>query len=123
MKLDEFFVIGEFMIYVVDVVIVMMVIGIVFVLIYFKKWKWLWIEWLIIVDYKRFGVMYIFLVVLMFFCGGIDGIMMCMQFVFLGMNILDEYYYNGVFMVYGVIMILFMVMLFIIGLMNVIVLL
>ncbi|MGB3568997.1 MAG: cytochrome aa3 quinol oxidase subunit I [Priestia megaterium] len=121
MKLDEFFVTGEPMIYAADAAIAMTVIGIVFVLTYFKKWKWLWTEWLTTVDHKRLGVMYILSAVLMLFRGGIDGIMMRMQLAFPGMNILDEHHYNGVFTAHGVIMILFMAMPFIIGLMNVIV--
>jgi len=33
-----------------DAAIVLTIIGIVFVLTYFKKWKWLWKEWLTTVD-------------------------------------------------------------------------
>ncbi|WP_196242974.1 hypothetical protein, partial [Geobacillus stearothermophilus] len=52
MKWSEFFVTGEPLIYAADVAIVLTIIGIVFVLTYFKKWKWLWNEWLTTVDHK-----------------------------------------------------------------------
>ncbi|WP_169907453.1 hypothetical protein [Priestia abyssalis] len=42
---SEFFVTGEPLIYGADVAIVLTMIGIVFVLTYFKKWKWLWRGW------------------------------------------------------------------------------
>lgn len=53
MKWSEFFVTGEPLIYAADVAIVLTIIGIVFVLTYFKKWKWLWNEWLTTVDHKK----------------------------------------------------------------------
>lgn len=73
-----FFVIGELMIYGVDVVILLILVGIIFVFIYFKKWKWLWCEWFIMVDYKKIGIMYMFFLLLMLFWGGVDVLLMCM---------------------------------------------
>ncbi len=121
MKLDEFFVTGDPVIYAADAAIVLTTIGIIFVLTYFKKWKWLWTEWLTTVDHKKLGVMYILAAVLMLFRGGVDGLMMRMQLAFPDMNILNPHHYNGVFTAHGVIMILFMAMPFLIGLMNVVV--
>jgi cytochrome aa3-600 menaquinol oxidase subunit 1 len=36
-----------------NISILLSVIGIVFILTYFKKWKWLWTEWLTTVDHKK----------------------------------------------------------------------
>ncbi len=59
MKLDEFFVTGEPIIYVTEAGIALAMIGIIFYLTYFKKWKWLWTNWLTTVDHKKIGVMYV----------------------------------------------------------------
>lgn len=56
----------------------LVVLGIFVVLMIIGCWKWLWMEWLIMVDYKRFGVMYIIVVLIMLLCGFVDVIMMCM---------------------------------------------
>jgi len=46
---------------------------------YFKKWKWLWREWLTSVDPKRIGIMYIVVALLMFCKGFSDALMMRLQ--------------------------------------------
>ncbi|KLI03597.1 hypothetical protein SINU_01970 [Sporolactobacillus inulinus CASD] len=51
-----FFVTGDPMIYGADASIALVSIGIVAVLTYFKKWKWLWEEWLTTVDHKKIGI-------------------------------------------------------------------
>jgi Heme/copper-type cytochrome/quinol oxidases, subunit 1 len=33
---------------------------------YFKKWKYLWTEWICTVDHKRIGIMYVILAFVMF---------------------------------------------------------
>ncbi len=48
-----------------DVLILLTSIGIIAVLTYFKKWKWLWREWLTTVDHKRIGIMYLIAALLM----------------------------------------------------------
>lgn len=53
MKWDEFFVTGEPMIYGAMVSIVIVSIAIVVGLTYFKKWGYLWREWLTTVDHKK----------------------------------------------------------------------
>lgn len=57
---STFFVTGDPMIYGADVSIALATIGIVFVLTYFKKWGWLWKNWLTTVDHKK-SVLCIFL--------------------------------------------------------------
>lgn len=121
MKLEEFFVTGQPMIYAADVMIALTVIGIVFILSYFKKWKWLWNEWLTTVDHKKIGIMYIISAVLMLFRGGVDALLMRAQLTVPNAEILDSQHYNEIFTTHGTIMILFMAMPFLIGLMNVVV--
>lgn len=48
-----FFVTGDPLIYGADVTIVLTLIAIVSGLTYFKKWKWLWRDWLTTVDHKK----------------------------------------------------------------------
>ncbi|EPY05978.1 quinol oxidase subunit 1 [Paenibacillus sp. E194] len=121
MKWDEFFVTGEPMIYGAMASIVLVTIAIIFCLTYFKKWGYLWREWLTTVDHKKIGIMYILSALVMLFRGGMDALMMRTQLAAPDMKFLDAQHYNEVFTTHGVIMILFMAMPFIIGLMNVVI--
>lgn len=121
MKWDEFFVTGEPMIYGAMASIVLVSLAILIGLTYFKKWGYLWREWLTTVDHKRIGIMYILSALLMLFRGGADAMLMRTQLAAPDMKILDAQHYNEIFTTHGVIMILFMAMPFIIGLMNVVV--
>lgn len=121
MKWDEFFVTGEPMIYGAMVSIVVVSLAIVIGLTYFKKWGYLWREWLTTVDHKRIGIMYIISALLMLFRGGVDGLLMRSQLAIPENGLLDAQHYNEIFTTHGVVMILFMAMPFIIGLMNVVV--
>ncbi|MDQ0268375.1 cytochrome aa3 quinol oxidase subunit I [Cytobacillus purgationiresistens] len=85
---------------------------------YFKKWGFLWREWLTTVDHKRIGIMYLISAILMLFRGGADAIMMRAQLAAPENKLLDAQHYNEIFSTHGVVMILFMAMPFIIGLMN-----
>ncbi|MFC7394654.1 cytochrome aa3 quinol oxidase subunit I [Scopulibacillus cellulosilyticus] len=117
--LGSFFVTGEPMIYMADVAIVLVSIAIIFVLTYFKKWKWLWKEWLTTVDAKKIGIMYIIAALLMLFRGGVDALLMRSQLALPNLHLLDSQHYNEIFTTHGTIMILFMAMPFIIGLFNI----
>src|ERR1700685_1796523 len=46
---------------------------------YYKRWKWLWSEWLTSTDPKKIGIMYIVVASIMFFRGGLDAIMIWLQ--------------------------------------------
>src|SRR4051794_3288135 len=46
---------------------------------YFKKWKWLWREWLTTTDPKKIGVMYIVVAAMMGLRGVTDALMMRAQ--------------------------------------------
>ncbi|MCM3342552.1 cbb3-type cytochrome c oxidase subunit I [Paenibacillus sp. MER TA 81-3] len=118
---SEFFVTGDPLIYGADISIVLTIIGIVFGLTYFKKWGWLWREWLTTVDHKKIGIMYILSAFLMLFRGGVDALLMRAQLAMPELNLLAPDHYNQIFTTHGVIMILFMAMPFMFGLFNVVV--
>ncbi|MBM7553854.1 cytochrome aa3 quinol oxidase subunit I [Thalassobacillus pellis] len=121
MRLDEFFVTGEPLIYAGMVSIALVTSAALFLLTYFKKWGWLWREWLTTVDHKKIGIMYILAALAMLFRGGVDALMMRVQLAFPDMNFLDAQHYDEIFTTHGTVMIIFMAMPFLIGLMNIIV--
>jgi len=91
---------------------------------YFKKWPYLWKEWLTTVDHKKIGIMYIILAMVMLLRGFSDAMMMrAQQAMALGANpgFLPPDHFNQVFSAHGTIMILFMAMPFLSGLMNIVV--
>jgi cytochrome o ubiquinol oxidase subunit 1 len=91
---------------------------------YFKKWQYLWREWLTTVDHKKLGIMYIILALIMLLRGFSDAIMMrAQQAVAVGSSpgFLVPDHFNQVFSAHGTIMILFMAMPFLSGLMNIVV--
>jgi cytochrome aa3-600 menaquinol oxidase subunit I len=85
---------------------------------YFKKWGYLWREWLTTVDHKRIGIMYLLSALLMLFRGGVDAIMMRAQLAVPENTLLDAQHYNEIFTTHGIVMILFMAMPFIMFFMN-----
>ncbi|CAB3393155.1 cbb3-type cytochrome c oxidase subunit I [Kyrpidia spormannii] len=104
-----------------DVLILLTIIGIVGVLTYFKKWRWLWDEWLTTVDHKRIGIMYLIAALLMLFRGGVDAELLRTQLAIPGNPFLDAAHYDQIFTTHGTIMILFMAMPFIFALFNIVV--
>lgn len=107
------------LIWISDILIGLTGIGIFAALFYFKKFKWLWTEWLTTVDHKKIGIMYILAALLMLFRGGVDALLMRSQLAFPNEHFLTAQHYDEIFTTHGTIMILFMAMPFIIGLMNV----
>ncbi|MBM7600976.1 cytochrome aa3-600 menaquinol oxidase subunit 1 [Virgibacillus halotolerans] len=105
-------------IYAAMVAIGLTVIAIVVGLTYFKKWGYIWREWLTTVDHKRIGIMYLVSALLMLFRGGVDALMMRAQTAIPDNALLDAQHYNEVFTTHGVVMIIFMAMPFIYALMN-----
>lgn len=118
---SEFFVTGDPLILGAQVSIALSVVAIVFVLTYFKKWRWLWTEWLTTVDHKKIGIMYIIASILMLFRGGVDALLMRAQLAAPQLEFLNAEHYNQIFTTHGVIMILFMAMPLMFGLFNIIV--
>ncbi|WP_342431731.1 cytochrome aa3 quinol oxidase subunit I [Neobacillus sp. FSL H8-0543] len=94
------------------------VIAVIAGLTYFKKWGYLWREWLTTVDHKRIGIMYLISALIMLFRGGADAIMMRAQLAVPENKLLDAQHYNEIFSTHGVVMIIFMAMPFIMALMN-----
>lgn len=92
---------------------------------YYKKWTWLWTEWLTTTDHKRIGIMYIFVAIVMLVRGFSDAIMMRLQMALAsagdGAGYLPPDHYDQVFTAHGVIMIFFMAMPFVFGLMNIVI--
>ena len=121
MDLSHFFVTGDPMIYGADVSIALVTVGIVFVLTKFKKWGWLWREWLTTVDHKKIGIMYLIASLLMLFRGGVDALLMRLQLAFPNNHFLESEHYNQIFTTHGTIMILFMAMPFMFALFNIVV--
>lgn len=105
-------------IYAAMVLIGLTVIGVIAGLTYFKKWGYLWREWLTTVDHKKIGIMYLISALLMLFRGGVDAIMMRAQLAVPDNTLLDAQHYNEIFTTHGIIMILFMAMPFIMFFMN-----
>jgi cytochrome o ubiquinol oxidase subunit 1 len=107
--------------------VAMMVLGAIAVLggvTYFKKWGYLYREWLTSVDHKKLGIMYIILALVMLLRGFADAAMMRAQqsIAYHGNNgFLVPEHYNQIFTAHGVIMIFFMAMPFMVGLMNIVV--
>jgi cytochrome o ubiquinol oxidase subunit 1 len=91
---------------------------------YYRKWGYLWTEWLTSVDHKRIGVMYIFAALIMLLRGFSDAFMMRTQQAMAANDAagyLPPHHYDQIFSAHGVIMIFFMAMPFMTGLMNVVV--
>ncbi len=90
---------------------------------YYRRWKWLWTEWLTSVDHKKIGVMYIVVSAVMLSKGLIDAAMMRAQQAFAvgdSMGYLTSPHFQQLFTAHGVTMIFFVGMGVMFGLMNLI---
>jgi cytochrome o ubiquinol oxidase subunit 1 len=100
------------------------VLTVVAALTYFKRWKWLWKEWLTSLDPKRIGVMYIVIALIMLLRGGVDAAMMRgQQAVSVGSDhgFLNADHFQQIFSAHGTMMIFFVAMGLMFGLINLIV--
>jgi cytochrome o ubiquinol oxidase subunit 1 len=91
---------------------------------WYRKWGYLWREWLTSVDHKRIGVMYIVLALVMLVRGFIDAAMMRTQqamSVGADQGYLPPHHFDQLFSAHGTIMIFFMAMPFLAGLINIVV--
>lgn len=96
--------------------------GVFVALTYFKKWGYLWREWITTVDHKKIGVMYLIAAFVMFFRGFVDAAMMRTQQAMAAGDAhgyLIPEHYDQIFTAHGVIMIFFMAMPFMFGLINI----
>jgi cytochrome o ubiquinol oxidase subunit 1 len=93
---------------------------------YFKKWNYLWNEWITTVDHKKIGVMYIIAALIMFVRGFADALLMRSHQAMAsasetGLGYLPPEHYDQIFTAHGVIMIFFVAMPFMFGLLNIMV--
>lgn len=90
---------------------------------YFKKWGWLWKNWLTSQDPKKIGVMYIVLAVVMLLRGAGDALMMRVQQALASgdsTGIVSSDTFQQVFTAHGTIMIFFVAMGLMFGIINLI---
>ena len=95
----------------------------VIALTYFKKWGWLWREWITSLDAKKIGVMYIAVAVLMLVRGLFDAVMLRMQTALSvggAHGLFQTDTFQQVFTAHGTIMIFFVAMGLMFGLINVV---
>lgn len=86
---------------------------------YFRKWRYLWSEWLTSVDHKHIGIMYIVIAFVMLARALIEAVLMRTQQAFgLGGGFLSPHHFGQFFTTHGTIMIFFMAMPFLVGLIN-----
>jgi len=91
---------------------------------YYRKWTYLWSDWLTSVDHKRIGIMYIVVALVMLLRGFSDAILMrAQQAMATGMSqgFLPPDHFNQIFSAHGSIMVIFVAMPFLSGLMNIVV--
>lgn len=103
---------------------VLATVGVLALITFFKKWTWLWKEWLTTVDHKKIGIMYLIVAFVMLLRGFADAILMrTHQAMALGAGsgYLPPEHYDQIFTAHGVIMIFFVAMPFMFGLVNYIV--
>ena len=90
---------------------------------YFKKWKWLWKEWITSLDPKKIGVMYLVVATVMMLRGLADALLMRTQqatSVGASHGIVNSDHFQQVFSAHGTIMIFFVAMGLMFGLINLI---
>jgi len=87
-------------------------IGIVAALTYFKKWKWLWKNWITALDPKKIGIMYVIVSVIMLLRGLADALLIRAQQVSNNQaaEILSSDHFQQIFSAHGSIMIFFVAM-------------
>jgi len=90
---------------------------------YYRKWIYLYKEWLTSLDHKKIGIMYIIIAMVMLLRGFADAVLMrSHQAVAAGgsLGFLSPDHFNQIFSAHGSIMIIFMAMPFLVGLINVV---
>ncbi|KTD78772.1 cytochrome o ubiquinol oxidase subunit I [Legionella waltersii] len=98
--------------------------GVLALLTVFKKWSYIWNEWVTSVDHKKIGIMYLILAFVMLLRGFSDALLMRSQQAVAAGNavgFLPPDHYDQIFTAHGVIMIFFVAMPLIFALLNMIV--
>lgn len=99
-----------------------LVLVIIILITYYKKWPYLWKEWITSLDHKKIGTMYIILALVMLLRGFADALLMrTQQALAAGAShgYLPPNHFDQIFGSHGTIMIIFVAMPFFIGLMNI----
>lgn len=99
------------------------ILGIIGLLFYLKRWKWLWREWITSQDPKRIGVMYIIVAFVMLTRGLFDTVLLrTQQATSVGSSngILTANHFQQIFSAHGTLMIFFVAMGLMFGLINLI---
>ena len=100
------------------------VIGVLGFLTVFRKWSYVWNEWITSVDHKKIGIMYLILAFVMLLRGFSDALLMrSQQAIAAGgaLGYLPPDHYDQIFTAHGVIMIFFVAMPLVFALLNMIV--
>lgn len=98
--------------------------GVLALLTVFKKWSYVWNEWVTTVDHKKIGIMYLILAFVMLLRGFSDALLMrSQQAIAAGdaAGFLTPNHYDQIFTAHGVIMIFFVAMPLVFALLNMIV--
>ena len=104
-----------------QLMIVLGAVGVVALLTYFRRWGWLYREWITTVDHKKIAVMYFILAGIMLARGMVDAAMMRLQQAIAvpgSEGYLSPDHYAQIFTAHGVIMIFFVAMPFMFALIN-----
>ena len=100
---------------------VVALLGIVAALTYFKKWRWLWQNWLTSLDPKKIGVMYLVVASVMLLRGLGDALLIRTQQALNASGPLDSNHFQQIFSAHGTMMIFFVAMGVVFGAMNLLV--
>lgn len=103
------------------IVTMMGALSVVALITYFRRWKWLWREWLTSLDPKRIGIMYIAVSGVMLVRGLIDTLLMRLQQALSvgdAHGILSPEHFQQIFSAHGSIMIFFVAMGLMFGMIN-----
>jgi len=103
------------------IMMVLSLLAIVAAITYFKRWKWLWREWITTTNHKRIGIMYIVVAVVMLLRGLADVLMLrAQQATSVGASngIITSDTFQQVFSAHGTIMIFFVAMGLMFGIIN-----
>ncbi len=106
------------------VLMVLGFVGVLALLTVFRKWSYIWNEWVTSVDHKKIGIMYLILAFVMLLRGFSDALLMrAQQAVAAGnaVGFLPPDHYDQIFTAHGVIMIFFVAMPLVFALLNMIV--
>ena len=96
-------------------------IALIVLLTYYKKWRWLWFDWLTSLDHKKIGVMYLVVSTIMLFKGVVEAVMMRAQQVLSvgdSFGYLSSPHYQQLFTAHGTNMIFFVAMGLVFALIN-----